>query len=68
MHTCAEWKSILMHQLCVFVSVCAFGMKPFPGPSGSASHGVAVKVPGRGLSGVSATWAVCLIVGNACVI
>lgn len=38
------------------------------GPSGSASHGEAVKVPGRGLSGVSGTWAVCLIVGNACVI
>lgn len=55
-------KSVLMQRVCVYV----FGMNK--GPSGSASHGEAVKVPGRGLSGVSGTWAVCLIVGNACVI
>lgn len=43
--------------------VCVFGMNKvfFPGPSGSASYGEAVKVPGRGLSAVSATCAVCLL-------
>lgn len=58
--------------LCVCVratlSVYSVRTKCFGGPSGSVSHGGAVKVPGRGLSGLSGSRAVCLIVGNAGII
>lgn len=60
--------SVSVQCVCMCVCVYLVRTKCFVGPSGSVSHGEAVKVPGRGLSGLSGSWAVCLIVGNAGII
>lgn len=70
-HACAL--CICSNAVCVCLRACVLSVysvrtKCFGGPSGSVSHGGAVKVPGRGLSGLSGSRAVCLIVGNAGII
>lgn len=66
-HSCTVF-SQLQRKPCMCVCVRSLRGKGGGGasrPSGSASHGEAVKVPGGGLSGLSGSWSTCLTVGTA---